>query len=1404
MPAQRIKQGYLVKKPRNKTGGFKANFAKPEKRYVVLRHDEIQYFESDKLGAEVKGTILIGPETQSSINGNELVVNSAGDTLVLGLNSDRGDTSELNDWYLAIVKQVKVLAKAAKGGAAHLPGAGEDGAREAPPDVSDDGPALAEDTDDSDPDEWTVKGFLASLPHLLDELAAALTKGKNEETPEVEHFKKLDKKAVIEIICGKSTHPLHQRLADIVNDGIEQMNKAKAATAAELNNKFHLEEGVVSLRYGDLDTFYRGLEGQVGAPDPKLGKAMREEHCERPDSSLGFNTTNYNTRTTSSIEYLFVADSTVALAQSSSGMSGMELDGVRLESFPVERMDMDPALRRVPKPLDSFDHMLDRVNRQLDQQRETKMIRDELIGARLYTGPMYMKYNSVLRAGSGVPYIVKTNAELCRGNQYTTTLHVINSSIVKLGKITRACKVYRGISKGTLPDDFWRRNVLNVRGGVEFGFMSTTRDLETARFYAGETAQSSVGMIFEIEQGMVDRGADLSWLSQYPHEKEILFGPLTGLEMRSARVDGSLLLFDMKLSINLSAQTIEAVTGRRRVLVDQMSKGIKVELSAELLRDNFKLAEAIGRGFYEAVSQETLEQPPEWFNEDTQFGSAVTEILKIKQTARLVSDLLKTGETREVDADRLASQKRVAYGGDDGGGGGGRRTSIGSGSSTEPTRSSLELYKSGKQPVLGVHGACVVAEWARDHKSLTYLGMRGTGIADEGAAHIIDAVVGHPKLCSLDLRETGITSNSLRRLTQKLRLCTSPQLAYLQVDDWSLALRSSEVILKKEASETDLELVFALLRANTELRCIRIGGAAGANLLQGLGDQVPMLSGATRISTLMVHSNSDTTPTTWRCVADMLKYNSSLTVADFLRNGIDTESALKLRDVGVSEGKMLSGITFEQPEFDLSSLGLKEADGVLLACDLTISRKLRQLNLQNNELGKSSAKAIAEALVRNQRCALTSLNLRDNRLGIEGGRLIGKALEANSSVTSLDTRENDISGEGMITLANAVLASTSIATFGDVPVAELREDSKESLVLTGRSLGPSEARVLAGLLKDNKRCATVDLSGNTLCGLSKRGDGVFTAEGVVEFAKMLEHNAAITSLNLNDNALCGSKFGVQRAHEIDAVRALAAALRINTTLTELQLNSNQLGDVGWRMAFEALGDNPKNSIAKWELASHGLGASVAPALGKYLETTQSLLTLNLRANAIGAKGAQCIAEALKQNLSLQVLDTRQNEFTESTEMRLAEAVLSSPTLQLFGEVPVAQLRANAVESLDLQEKSLGPCEARVVAMLFGDAKGGPGASANRSVTAIDLGRNAMGDKATFHLVQTLKELDQMREIGLAGCSVPPDAMRILTEFIRVSTHMQALDLRANHLSADAVKQLNAANASRPSKISIQF
>jgi hypothetical protein len=142
------------------------------------------------------------------------------------------------------------------------------------------------------------------------------------------------------------------------------------------------------------------------------------------------------------------------------------------------------------------------IARQLQRLCKARLLREELVALRLYTGPMYFKYNAILRQLEGCK-IVKT----CKGNKYCTTIHCIVSGIVKLSAICDAevagsREVYRGISGVVLPPHFLKRDEFGCRGGVDFGLISTSRSMQVAIDYL-VVGKGGVPIVFEMTLGQV-------------------------------------------------------------------------------------------------------------------------------------------------------------------------------------------------------------------------------------------------------------------------------------------------------------------------------------------------------------------------------------------------------------------------------------------------------------------------------------------------------------------------------------------------------------------------------------------------------------------------------------------------------------------------------------------------------------------------------------------------------------------------------------------------------------------------------------------------------------------------------------------------------------------------------------
>jgi hypothetical protein len=95
-------------------------------------------------------------------------------------------------------------------------------------------------------------------------------------------------------------------------------------------------------------------------------------------------------------------------------------------------------------------------------------------------------------------------------------------------------RLYRGV-RGELPPAFWDKDGLGMISAVDNGFMSTSRNERTPISYM----QGEFNVLWELaasdpSDDAYHCGADISMLSQFEHEDEVLFPPNTMLIVRPA------------------------------------------------------------------------------------------------------------------------------------------------------------------------------------------------------------------------------------------------------------------------------------------------------------------------------------------------------------------------------------------------------------------------------------------------------------------------------------------------------------------------------------------------------------------------------------------------------------------------------------------------------------------------------------------------------------------------------------------------------------------------------------------------------------------------------------------------------------------------------------------------------
>jgi len=384
-------------------------------------------------------------------------------------------------------------------------------------------------------------------------------------------------------------------------------------------------------------------------------------------------------------------------------------------------------------------------------------------------------------------------------------------------------------------------------------------------------------------------------------------------------------------------------------------------------------------------------------------------------------------------------------------------------------------------------GTEAIAEMLKRNTTITSLSLQQNDLNDKALQYLSEGLKENKAITSLNLDRNNLT-NYGEDLSGIIKLADS-----LKQNKTLLKLSLSDCHIKAEGAgyiSEALKTNKSLTLLNLEDHPLPIKELKGEEPV----DSIDLSKKNLRVLSALV-------------IVNLISTNTATTSFNLLGN--DMGNCMGIHDAeAMPQLTTLCGLKPAQTEADLSHQGLNSSDAMLLALDLGRNFVLKELNLDNNNIGgyfddmfywvstPEGPAAIADMIKINS--TLSSINLSCNGIGAKGAGDLSEALKINASLTSVDLAYNDIGVEGASHLSEALKTNASLT----------------SLNLYGNDIKAAGARHLAEALKTNKSLASIDLAGDPFVLLCIGGD-----EGAVHIAEMLKINRTLTSINVENNAL---------------------------------------------------------------------------------------------------------------------------------------------------------------------------------------------------------------------------------------------------------------------------------------------
>ncbi|XP_072495658.1 ribonuclease inhibitor isoform X2 [Notamacropus eugenii] len=412
-------------------------------------------------------------------------------------------------------------------------------------------------------------------------------------------------------------------------------------------------------------------------------------------------------------------------------------------------------------------------------------------------------------------------------------------------------------------------------------------------------------------------------------------------------------------------------------------------------------------------------------------------------------------------------------------------------------------------------------------------------------------------------------------------------------------------------------------------------------------------------------------------IGSVLQANSSLTELSLANN--------ELGDAGAQ--MILKGL--QSPTCKIQKLNLQNCNITSTGCELIpvllrTKPTLIDLQLSDNHLGDGGVKLLCEGLL-DPRCSLQRLELEYCEFTTASCEALAAVLKAKGSLRELTLNNNELGEAGVAVLCQGLMdpscelqvlklegCGVTSANCKDLSTVLQTKESVQELCLGENKIGDAGLDWLCqGILSPACNLKTLWL---WECDI--------TAEGCRALAQVLKNKPCLTKLSLICNQLgdegaellCEALLdpGCQLEElwlrtcgfTVASCASFCTVLEKNRTLKELQLSTNMLEDVGIEQMSKGL-MHPDCPVQSLWLGDCELSDACCETLASVLLTNHTLKELDLSNNRMGDVGIRQLVASLRQpDCTLEQLVLFDIYWTEEVDNELKALQEAKPSLRI--------------------------------------------------------------------------------------------------------------------------------------------